>query len=97
MLGKVMHWLVDTGVSQSVTGHCSDFEKGTLHHLPQPLPFDGIGGTTKATHVGQVKLEALNDEGSLTVFEHDILIVPGLDCWLLSPQTYFAWTQMNVA
>ena len=56
---------------------------------------DGVAGSLFATHTGLLKIELLNDEGGITRITTPALLVPGMQCQLLSSQDLFGelWEQ----
>jgi hypothetical protein len=82
-------WVIDTGCTDTSTGFRDDFKAGTLKEMKVPRPMAGAGGMTFATHEGTVAFEVLADNGTVHPLETTSYFVPGLDCRLLSPQTYF--------
>ena len=85
--------IVDTGASVSASGYEDDFVPGTLRELDKPAPFDGIGGTTHATHIGLARYETFDDLGNIAVLEHEMFYLPGLRCRLFSPQFFKSQTR----
>jgi len=86
--------ILDTGCSSTATGFKDDFIPGTLVKLDEPKPMDGVGGTMFATHVGQVRYEALDDSGQIQGLEGFAFYVPGMDCRLFGVQD---WLMQKVA
>ena len=53
--GGVKPLIVDTGASQTCSGYKCDFVPETLKELPEPYTMDGIAGSLRATHSGQLR------------------------------------------
>ena len=93
--GDVCTVIADTGASSSVTGYKDDFVPGSLKRLTSPILYDGIAGSQLATHIGLARYETFDDNGNLAVLEHETQYVAGMNCRLLSPQSYFTWIRHN--
>ena len=93
--GDVRTLIIDTGASGSVTGDKSDFIPGTLKLLKHPIHHDGIGGCQHATHTGITRYETFDDKGDLVELKHQTHFVPGINCRLFSPQSFYSWIRQN--
>jgi hypothetical protein len=80
--------IMDTGCSKICTGHVSDFVKGSLVDLPDPIRMDGIAGLLMSHQKGKVRYEVINDVGGLSVLECEAYYLPNLKFRLFSPQVY---------
>ena len=81
--------IIDTGCTKTGTGFASDFVPGSLRNLSSPVKMSGIAGGLSIKQEGTVRYEVLDDQGELQVLEVEAYLMPGLNCRLLSPQTYF--------
>ena len=87
--------ITDTGCSQTCWGYEKDFIPGSLTKLDQLILMDGVAGSLFATHTGMLEIKLLNDAGEITRVTTPTLLVPGMQCRLLSPQDLFGelWEQ----